>query len=121
MTDGSPDVTTDPAPDRPRNLADKDDLAAFSDAHDLILVEFYTDFCGICAAMEPVLSGIAREPGLAVGLVNPRDDPPLIESFDVGSVPLLVLFRAGEPVARRAPDGVVGVDDLRDWIDAHRD
>lgn len=69
--------------------------------------------------MEPVLSGVAREPGLAVGTVNPRDDPVLVDTFDVTSVPLLVLFRDGDVVARRA-EVFVGVDELRDWIDEHR-
>ena len=127
MTESSSEVTTDaPAddradatPDRPQDLADGDDLAAFRAAHEFALVEFYTDGCGICASMEPVLSGIAREPGLAVGLVNPRDDPPLIDEFQVQSVPLLVLFRDGEVVARRA-DGFVGVEELRAWLDEYR-
>ena len=118
MTEQSPDALAE-VPDRPQALADAAALEAFRDTHDFALVEFYTDGCGICASMEPVLSGIAREPDVAVGLVNPRDDPPLVEAFDVRGVPLLVLFRDGEVVARRN-DGFVGVDELREWIDEYR-
>ncbi|MEZ3162595.1 thioredoxin family protein [Halorubrum sp. RMP-47] len=105
---------------RPMSLADEDDLDAFLADADAALVEFYTDGCGICASMEPVIGNVARgvEADLAVGLVNPRDDPPLVERFDVRSVPLFVLFVDGEPVARRA-EGFIPGEDLAAWVDEH--
>lgn len=108
--------------DRPVHL---DDEAAFDDfvaAHDTALVEFYTEGCGICASMDPVLGTVARATSddVAVGLVNPRDDPPLVERFDVRSVPLLVVIRDGDPVERVA-DGFVGAETLVDLIEGHRD
>ncbi|MFB6162593.1 MAG: thioredoxin family protein [Halococcoides sp.] len=89
-------------PDRPVALDDGDDLDAFVQTHESALVEFYTEGCGICASMEPVLGIVARERDAAVGTINPRDDPPLIDRFDVQSVPLLVVFRGGDPVDRIA-------------------
>jgi thioredoxin 1 len=78
-------------------------------------VEFYTEGCGICASMDPVLDVVSRASPAAVGLLNPRDDPPLVDRFGVRSVPLLVLFVDGEPVDRRA-EGFIGADELVDWI-----
>lgn len=105
---------------RPVPLSDEDDLDEFVDGADVALVEFYTDGCGICASMEPVIGNVARgvETDLAVGTVNPRDDPPLVERFDVRSVPLFVLFVDGEPVARRA-EGFIPGDDLAAWVEDH--
>ncbi|GAB7009401.1 thioredoxin family protein [Halorubrum trueperi] len=103
---------------RPTSLADEDALDAFVAGADAALVEFYTDGCGICASMEPVLGNVAREVDVDVALVNPRDDPPLVERFDVRSVPLFVLFVGGEPVARRA-EGFIPGDDLTDWVAEH--
>lgn len=105
---------------RPVSLSDEDALDAFVADADAALVEFYTDGCGICASMEPVIGNVARgaETDLAVGMVNPRDDPPLVERFDVRSVPLFVLFVDGEPVARRA-EGFIPGDDLTAWVDEH--
>ena len=102
------------------SLSDANDLDAFVADADAALVEFYTDGCGICASMEPVIGNVARgvEADLAVGMVNPRDDPPLVERFDVRSVPLFVLFVDGEPVARRA-EGFIPGDDLTAWVDEH--
>ncbi len=105
---------------RPVSLSDEDALDDFVADADAALVEFYTDGCGICASMEPVIGNVARgaETDLAVGMVNPRDDPPLVERFDVRSVPLFVLFVDGEPVARRA-EGFIPGDDLTAWVDEH--
>ena len=104
--------------DRPVFLDDEAALDAFVADADAALIEFYTDGCGICASMEPVLGNLARELDVAVGLVNPRDDPPLVARFDVRSVPLLVAFVDGDPVARRA-DGFVSGDDLTAWVTDH--
>lgn len=101
--------------ERPARLVDGDDLDAFIEDSPVALVEFYTEGCGICRSMEPVLGNLARELDAAVGLINPRDDPPLVERFDVRSVPLFVLFVDGSPVARRA-DGFIGGDDLAAWV-----
>ncbi|TKX76894.1 thioredoxin, partial [Halorubrum sp. SD626R] len=68
---------------RPVSLDDEDALDAFVAERDAALVEFYTDGCGICASMEPVLGNVARAVDVDVALVNPRDDPPLVERFDV--------------------------------------
>jgi thioredoxin-like negative regulator of GroEL len=100
---------------RPTALSDASGLDAFVDEADAAVVEFYTDGCGICASMEPVLGNVARELAIAVATVNPRDDPPLVERFDVRSVPLFVLFVDSEPVARRA-EGFIPGDDLSAWI-----
>jgi len=110
------DSTTDHA--RPTHLDDEEALDAFVDAHDVALVEFYTAGCLMCQAMEPVLGNVARATGVAVGLVNPRDDPPLVERFTVQSVPLLVFFVSGEPVNRKA-EGFVGADELVSWLEAY--
>lgn len=105
---------------RPKQLADETELDTFRKEADVALVEFYTNGCGICQSMEPVLGNVAHALDVSVGLVNPRNDPPLVERFNVQSVPLLVLFVDGQPVARRA-DGFVSGDELTAWIRENTD
>ena len=81
-----------------------------------MLLEAYTDGCGICASMEPVLGNVARATDVAVALVNPRDDPPLVERLNVTSVPLLVYYEDGEPV-RRVADGFQSAEDVLAFVD----
>lgn len=100
---------------RPARLADETELDAFRGEADVALVEFYTNGCGICRSMEPVLGNVAQELDVSVGPINPRDDPPLVGRFDVQRVPLLVLFVDGDPVARR-DEGFVSGDELTAWI-----
>lgn len=102
----------------PLQLADESDLDALIERDPLVLVEFYTEGCGMCASMEPVLGGVATASDATVAQCNPRDDPPLVSRFDVRSVPLLVLFVDGEPVARQA-DGFLGVDDVLAFVEDH--
>jgi thioredoxin 1 len=96
-------------------LADERALEAFVSESDAALIEFYTEGCGICRSMEPVLGNLARELDARVGYINPRDDPPLVERFDVRSVPLFVCFVDGDPVARRA-EGFISGGDLAAWV-----
>ena len=103
---------------RLEQLVDEAALDAFCAGTDVVLVEFYTNGCGICQSMEPVLGNVARALDIRVGLINPRDDPGLIERFAVRSVPLLVLFVKGEPVAR-LEQGFVSGDELEAWIAEH--
>jgi thioredoxin 1 len=107
------------ATDRPVHLADAAELDALLADDDLVLVECYTEGCGICASMEPVLGNVARVTDATVALVNPRDDPALIDRFTVQSVPTLLLFVEGELVARLA-DGFQGVEAVVAFVESNR-
>lgn len=98
-------------------LEDEAHLDAFVSETPVALVEFYTDGCGICAQMEPVLDVVAKKTDAAVATVNPRDDPPLVDRFRVQSVPLFVAFVDGDPVARRA-EGYVGAKGLTSLLES---
>jgi thioredoxin 1 len=101
---------------KPTSLANESELDDFLAEHDRVLLEAYTDGCGICASMDPVLGNVARATDVAVALVNPRDDPPLVDRLDVTSVPLLVYYEDGEPV-RRVADGFQSAEDLLALVD----
>lgn len=112
-TPSDPDRTGDSV-----RVTTESEVDQFVDAHDRALLMLYTDGCGICASMEPVVGNVSRETGISAVFVNAREDPSLIERFDVRSVPTFVLFVDGEPVARLA-DGFVPGDELTAWIDEH--
>jgi len=117
MENVTPPFDPDAPPDRPVALSDGDALDAFVDAHDRVLVQFYTEGCSLCAAMETVLGVVPRETDAVAATINPRDDPPLIDSFRITSVPTLVLFVDGDPVDRIA-DGFVPSEDLLAFVGA---
>jgi len=100
---------------QPHVLDSKADLDALVAEHDRVFVEFHTEGCTICASMEPVLGAVAKSTDVPVVTMNPRDDPVLVEEYDVRSVPKLLLFEDGT-VTETSEDGFVPVDDVLEMI-----
>jgi len=105
------------ASEKPVQLADGDELAAFVADHDLVLVDLYTEGCPLCQSIEPVVGNVARATEAAVGMVNPRDDPELVEAYDVRSAPTLLLFEDGELVDRMA-EGFQGTEAVVEFVES---
>lgn len=66
-----------------------------------VLVDFYADWCMPCRMLAPVLDDLAREaPNVRIVKVNVDENPELAMRYRVTSIPYLVVFRAGRPVAQ---------------------
>ena len=67
-----------------------------------VLLDFYADWCGPCKMLAPVLHEIAEEStgALKVGKVNVDEQMELAMRFRVSSIPMLVVFKDGEAVAK---------------------
>jgi len=66
--------------------------------NDLVLVDFWADWCGPCKMLSPILDEIANERGLLVGKLNVDENPAKMEEYSVYSIPTMVLFKSGQPV-----------------------
>lgn len=66
-----------------------------------VLVEFTADWCGPCRQLAPVLSAVAEEEAgrLKVVRIDADTNPESVSRYGVLSMPTLMLFRSGEPVA----------------------
>ena len=73
-------------------------------ADELVLVDFWAPWCAPCKKMEPALEDLAaRHSGrLTVATLNVDEEPGCAGRYDVLSLPTLMLFKGGEPVARIA-------------------
>ena len=87
-------------PTEPIQLADQSDLEEAVSAYDVVLVDFYADWCGPCQMMEPAIESIANETSAAVAKVNVDQSQSLAAQFGVQGIPTLLLFADGENVER---------------------
>jgi len=67
-------------------------------ANDLVLIDFWAEWCGPCKKLSPILDEISNERGLLVGKLNVDENPQKMEEFSVHSIPTMVLFKSGQPV-----------------------
>jgi len=68
----------------------------------LILVDFWAPWCAPCLRIAPLVADLAerRPGGMAVGKLDVDEHPGPGTRYDVLSLPTLILFSGGEPVAR---------------------
>jgi thioredoxin 1 len=85
-----------------------------------VLVDFWAQWCGACRAVAPTLEQIAAEnvERLTVAKLDVETNPLAAQRYQVVSIPTLILFKAGQPVARIV--GAYGksalLSDLSDYL-----
>ena len=107
---GSNDDPTDEA----LYVESDDHLDAIVDEHDVVLVDFYADWCGPCRMLEPVLEDLARETAGVIAKVDVDQHQQLAGAYGVRGVPTLVLFADGEQVEQHT--GALPADRLQELI-----
>jgi thioredoxin 1 len=92
--------------------------AEVSQARELVLVEFWAEWCAPCKAMAPALDELAVEfSGRAkIAKLQMDDNQKVVSRIGVRSAPTLMIFKAGEPVAMRV--GAASKPELARWIAA---
>ncbi len=84
-----------------------------------VLVDFWAEWCVPCHMVSPVVEEIARERvgSLVTAKLNVDDNPQTARAYGVMSIPTLLLFKGGEPVARVV--GAQGKDAILRQIQDH--
>ena len=66
-----------------------------------VLLDFWASWCGPCRMLSPVVDEVAEErTDVKVGKVNVDEEMSLAQQFGVTSIPMLLLFKDGKPVAK---------------------
>ena len=81
-------------------------------AVEMVVVDFWAEWCGPCKLIAPVLAELAAEhpDTLRVTKVNVDDSPDVARRFEIMSIPTLMLFKDG--VAKKRLIGAKGKQQL---------
>lgn len=107
----------DGTPIEPVHVDSRADFQRFVSTHDIVLADFYADWCGPCKMLEPTVRELAQNTEAAVAKVDVDALPGLAREMQVQGVPSLFLYADGEPVER-----LVGVQDygtLESLVEQH--
>lgn len=67
-----------------------------------VVLDFWATWCGPCRMLAPVLAELAEEhPEVTVGKVNVDEEESLARKYGIISIPMLILFRNGQQVAKK--------------------
>lgn len=104
--------------DSVRSLGDGDFETVLEDTG-VTLVEFYTEWCGTCQRMEPVLETLAEDTDATVVTIDIESHLETAIEFGAQSAPTFVLFVDGRPVKQLR--GGQTEQSLRDLLAQYQD
>jgi putative thioredoxin len=64
---------------------------------ELIILDFYADWCGPCKMLGPILEKLAEEYKVKLIKLNVDQEQELAQEFGIMSIPTVVFFKGGEP------------------------
>ncbi|MBX0297599.1 thioredoxin family protein [Haloarcula nitratireducens] len=96
-----------------------DEIETVVENSSVALVEFYTEWCGTCKRMEPVLEALAEDTDATILTIDIESNLETAIEFGAQSAPTFVLFVDGQPVKQLR--GGQNEQTLRDLIAQYRD
>jgi len=81
---------------------------------EVVLVDFYADWCGPCQMLAPVLEELDKEGKVKVVKIDVDSIPDLARQFRVMSIPTLMLFKNGQFVKKQL--GYMPLEALREFV-----
>lgn len=99
------------------NLTEENFESALAE-NNIVLVDFWADWCNPCKILSPILDEISQEYNLVIGKVDADAFPNLSNKYDVRSIPTMIVFENSVPVKTiigARPKHVL-VKELEGWL-----
>lgn len=84
-------------------------------SNELILVDFYTTWCGPCKMISPILEQLKN---IDVIKVDAEEEAEIANKFKISAVPTLVLIKDKQEIART--QGYHDLEELEQWIEENK-
>lgn len=86
----------------------------------LVLVDFWAEWCGPCRQLLPIIEEVATEVGTEVKIckVNVDEASEVAAKYGIRSIPTLMIFKDGAPFSTKL--GVSPKTAIIDWIKQHQ-
>ncbi len=72
------------------------------DSSDVVLVDFYADWCGPCRALAPILEELDSDRGnIKIVKVNVDEAEKTAKTYGIMSIPTLIAFQNGKEISKK--------------------
>ena len=86
----------------------------------LVLCDFWAEWCGPCKQISPILEELSeelKENKITIVKVNIDENPETPSKYGIMSIPTLLLFKEGKLISTQV--GLQQKNDLISWIENH--
>jgi len=81
---------------------------------ELVLVDFYADWCPPCKALSPIIEELSSEGKIKAVKINIDSARNLASKYQVMSIPTMILFKNGEKFGVKI--GLRSKSEIEEWI-----
>ena len=102
------------------NLSDHDFEEKVLKDKNIVLCDFWAEWCGPCKQISPILEELSeelQENKITIAKVNIDNNPETPSKFGIMSIPTLLLFKEGKLVSTQV--GLQQKKELKSWIETY--
>jgi thioredoxin 1 len=94
------------------NLTNEDFNSLIND--ELVLVDFYADWCGPCRMLSPIIEEVACEKNIKLVKVNVDSHEDIAKKYGIMSIPTIIKFQNGKETNKHI--GLLSKEDLLELL-----